>query len=71
MQIRDKAKRYAHNSKLAKKRFAKVKDMGALRKPLKAKAFKHEFEATYGNKVELQEVKSGTLLKGAGGGQTG
>lgn len=66
LQISDNAKRYAHNNKLAKKRIAKVKDMGAFRKPLKAMAFKRGFESTWGTKVELQDVKSGTLLKGAG-----
>ncbi len=66
LQISDNAKKYAHNDKLAERRVTKVKDHGAFRKPLKVKAFKRGFEAAWGPKVELQEIQSGTLLKGQG-----
>ena len=66
LQISDNAKKFAHNDKLAERRVKNVEEKGAYRKPLKPKAFKRGFEATWGPKVELQEIKSGTLLKGAG-----
>ena len=66
LQISDNSKRFEHNDNLAERRVAKAKDMGAYRAPLKPKAFKRGFEAAWGPKIELQEVKSGTLLKGRG-----
>ncbi len=66
MQISDNAKKYAHNDALAKRRVARVRELGAFRRPKKAKAFKRGFEATFGNKEVLEEVTDGTLLKGRG-----
>ena len=66
LQISDNAKRYAHNNTLAKKRVARVKELGAFRRPKKAKAFKRGFEATFGDKQELEGVQDGTLLKAKG-----
>ena len=66
MQISDNAKKYAHNNQLAKRRVAKAKDLGAFRRPLKAKAFQRGFESKWGDKKELEEVQAGTLLKAPG-----
>jgi len=66
LQISDNAKKYAHNDALAKRRVARVKDLGAFRRPKKAKAFKRGFEATFGDKEVLEEVTDGTLLKARG-----
>ena len=63
LQISDNAKKYAHNNELAKKRVARVKELGAFRRPKKAKAFKRGFEATFGDKQELEQVQDATLAK--------
>ena len=63
LQISDNAKKYRHNDKLAKKRVAKVKELGAFRRPKKAKAFGRGFEAKWNEKQELDGVQDGTLLK--------
>ena len=65
LHISDNAKKYAHNNALASRRIARVKDAGAFRRPKnkKAKAFKRGFEATFGDKQELEGVQDGTLLK--------
>ena len=66
LQISDNAKKYAHNDALAKRRVARVRELGAFRRPKKAKAFKRGFEATFGDKEVLEEVTDGTLLKARG-----
>ena len=67
LQISDNAKKYAHNNALAKKRVVRVKELGAFRRPKgKAKAFKRGFEATWGDKQDLEEVTDATLLKAQG-----
>ena len=66
LQISDNAKKYAHNKTVAKRRVARVEELGAFRRPKKAKAFKRGFEATFGDKEKLEQVTDGTLVKAQG-----
>ena len=61
--LSDNAKKLSHNNALAKKRVAKVQEAGAFRRPMKAKAFGRGFEAKWKDKVELEKVTDGTLVK--------
>ena len=56
LHISDNAEKYMRNNALAKKRAAKVKRFGALRRPKKAEAFRRGSEAKWNEKQEPEGV---------------
>jgi transposase InsO family protein len=62
--LSDNAKKYEHNKKLARRRVDKVKELKAFRRPEKTTAFGRGFQAKFRDKEDLEDVVSGTLVKG-------
>ena len=64
--MRDNAQKFQHNSRLTKRRKAKLEENGAFRRPLRGLTkFARSFHATYGDVEAAQGVESGTMVKGA------